>query len=1028
MSAHLRGLFRVSMVAIVLAYASAAALAQTVTTGTLSGVVSDEQGGVLPGATVVGVHEPTGTRYEALTSSDGRFTIPGVRVGGPYTVTVTLAGFRDQTERGVNVALGEDRHVVFALRLQSVTETVTVTASLTDLDLARAGTAANVPQQAIETLPTISRSLIDFARLSPHFSVSATNADVSFLTVAGRPHRYNNIQIDGAVNNDVFAISDSVTPGGSTDTQPVSLDAIQELQLVVAPYDVRQGGFSGGGVNAITKSGTNQLRGTVYYFGRNQDLVGDGADNRPIGQFTDRQYGASLGGRIVTNRAFFFGNFDGGRRKTPTGFSIDGTSGQKFGYEAEAARFRSILRDRYGYDPGGFEEFTRSTTNDKVFARADFNLTGSHHLTARHNYVKGFSDRGFPDSDEYLFPDFYFRFRNKTNSTVVQLNSSFGRFYNEFRFTNQIIRDRRDAPRRFPRVEVNLPGAELRAGTENFSTANELDQDVREITNDLSLVHGSHSFVMGTHNEFFTFRNLFIRDNFGTYEFDSLDLLEQGLAQAFDYSFSLTGDPRQAARFKVRQLGFYAGDQWRVRSNLTLTYGVRFDAPVFPDKPTRNPASEQFFGLRTDNVPASRMWSPRVGLNWDLSGNGTEQVRGGIGLFTGRTPYVWLSNQYGNTGIEFRRLRIAYGANNRQPFVPDPDNQPKTVGTASTNEIDMIDPNYDFPQVVRGNLGYDRNLGFWGLMTTSELVFSFNRKDVAYENLNLVRTGSAPDGRPIFGRRVASLSDVILLTNTGKGHQWSASLKVERPFSRGFYTSGSYLFNRARSINDGTSSQAASNWGNVYVPGDPNNPPLARSNFDVGHRINLGGSYNVPFGRGIAATLSLYYNGQSGRPYVPIFNGDPNNDGRFTNDILYVPRDASEIVVQNGTFADLDAYIENDECLRQFRGRIAERNCARGPWTHNLDFRAAVGVPVNSTRLEVTLDILNMLNLIDSQKGLVDYPMFNSPSQVRYGGINAATGKMTYNLAGLTSPTFRKFERDDLRSRWQAQLGVRYRF
>ena len=624
--------------------------------------MADEQGGVLPGADVVAVHEPTGTSYEGVTQADGRFSFQNVRVGGPYAVTVRMAGFREQVQKDVTVNLGEGTALQFKLTLETVTETVTVVAEASSVfSGTRAGTSATVGEQTIETLPTVQRSLQDFARVNPFVSQTATNANDSALSIAGRSGRYNNLQIDGAVNNDLFGLADSGTPGGPASTQPVSLDAIQELQIVVSPYDVRQGGFSGGGINAITRSGTNLFRGTTYYFFRDQDLVGDGADDRPIATFSDKQFGASVGGPIVKNRAFFFGNLDWGRKDTPSGFSVDGSSGQAFGRQPEIQRALDVLQTKYNYDPGGLDEFIRKTNNNKFFLRGDINF-GKSQLVLRHNYVDAINDVLFPSITLYKFPDQNYRFNSETNSTVGQLNTAFGTMFNEFRMSYQRIRDIRAIADEFPQVTIRLAGGgSFRFGTEQFSTANELDQDIIELHDDLTMVRGKHTLTFGTHNEFFKFRNLFIRDNFGTYEFASVDTFETGFAQSYDYSFSATSDPRNSARFWVYQFGFYAGDQWRIAPRFTLTYGLRLDLPVFPDKPTANPVVEQLYGKRTDVAPGSRTWSPRAGFNWDLSRDATrQQLRGGVGIFGGRTPYVWLSNQYTNTGIEFTRVNRAY--------------------------------------------------------------------------------------------------------------------------------------------------------------------------------------------------------------------------------------------------------------------------------------------------------------------------------------------------------------------------------
>ena len=541
------------------------AAAQTVTTGSLVGVVTDAQGGVLPGATVTAVHTPTGTAYEAVTDAEGRFVILNTRVG-PFDLTANMSGFRPEKLSAIEVKLGEQATVGFKLQVAAVTETVEVTGESSPIDPSRAGTADSVSRVAIESLPTISRSLTDLARTSAYFNPIGLNEDPLSVSVAGRNNRYNNVQIDGAVNNDVFGLAASGTPGGQTETQPISLDAIQELQLVVSPYDVRQGGFSGGGINAITKSGTNKFSGTGYFFGRNEDFVGEGVSRTPIASFKHQQMGASLGGRIIPNRAFFFSNGDFERRDNPSGISVS-TTGQTFGREAEIDRFLNILRTRYDYDPGGKEEFIRTINSDKFFIRGDFNLTGRHQLIARHNLTDSLNDIGRPTVTAYFMPDGFYRIKNRTNSTVFQLNSAFGTKVNEARLTFQSIEDRRGAQpfedRPFPLVQVNLSSGTVRAGRENFSTANELDQTVYELSDDFTWLKGKHTITLGTKNEFFKFRNLFIRNSFGNYQFNTLDLFEQGLAQSYDYDYSVTGDPLQAAKFRVRQFGFYAGDQWR---------------------------------------------------------------------------------------------------------------------------------------------------------------------------------------------------------------------------------------------------------------------------------------------------------------------------------------------------------------------------------------------------------------------------------------------------------------------------------
>ncbi|MCZ6727089.1 MAG: carboxypeptidase regulatory-like domain-containing protein, partial [Acidobacteria bacterium] len=643
--------------------------AQSATTGSLSGLVTDAEGSTaLPGAQISVVHQPTSTRYSSLSGADGRFRIANVKVGGPYAVSVAMDGFHPQKKENVRVRLGQDTSLSFLLPLATVSETLTVVGESTSLiTSSRTGAASNVSLRAIEELPTVLRGLEDFARTNPFFAVGAENEDPDAISVAGRSSRYNNIQIDGSVNNDLFGLADTGTPGGQAGTAPISLDAIQEVQLVLANFDVRQGGFSGGSINAITRSGSNKLKGSLFFFTRDNGDFGDGPDELgKFGDFSEDQYGFRLGGPISQDKVFFFINADIEERTSPTGWSIDGSSGQTFGFVDEANRFRDILINQYGYDPGPLTENSIDNPSDKYFGRIDFNLADNHNLTLRHNFVDAADVVNRPGSFAYEWPTEGYNFISETNSTVVQLNSTLSNTkFNELRVAVQTIKDRRFGDTEpFPHIEIeNLgpPGcaaagtcvrAEFETGTEQFSTRNALDQDVFELTNDFTWLKGDHTFTFGTHNEFFSFDNLFIQNAFGSYEFSNLDDFEAGIANDWDYTVVVPGQA-DAQSFKVEQIGLYFGDQYRVKDNLTISYGLRVDIPSFPDKPTSNPLTQDLYGFSTSEIPdGNELWQPRLGFNWDPEGDGRSQLRGGVGVFAGRTPYVWISNQYGRTGIE----------------------------------------------------------------------------------------------------------------------------------------------------------------------------------------------------------------------------------------------------------------------------------------------------------------------------------------------------------------------------------------
>jgi hypothetical protein len=1023
---------------------------QNVTSGTITGVVTDAQKGVLPGATVIATHTPTGTTYEAVTQGDGHFTMMSVRVGGPYTIKATMAGFRDAEQTNIMVALGEARSLDFTMTLATVTETVNVVAEAQVIDTQRAGTASNIASQAIESLPTISRSINDFARTSPYFNVTASSAGYDdAVQVAGRNNRYNNMQIDGAVNNDVFGLAASGTPGGQTSTQPVSLDAIQEIQLLVSPYDVRQGGFSGGGINAVTKSGSNAFHGTAYYLGRNQKFIGtipgiatngnpNPADTK-VGKFSDKQLGFSVGGPVMKNKAFFFANLDWARKTTPVGFSADGTSGQQFSQQSYVQQVIDVAKSKYNYDPGGLGEVSKANNSNKIFGRVDFNIGTRNQLTIRENYVDALADVGGGTQYSYTMPSNYYHMTDKMLSSVVQLNSSFGKMFNELRVTYQRERNLRGGQPgypNFPQVQVNLPdGNSMYFGTEYSSHANALNQDIVQVSDDITLVKGTHTFSFGTQNEFYKFYNVFIQYLYGGYRFSSLANFQAGIAQSYTHNYSNDpSDPVQAARFSVQQVGFYAGDKWRVRPNFTLTYGVRIDKPHFSDTPHNNPLAITDFGYSTAVVPAPTMFSPRVGFNWDLSkgaANARSQIRGGLGLFTGRTPYVWLSNQYSNTGVDFTNLSVSYNATTvRVPFVADPNNQPTTVAGGATGRqtINVIDPNYKYPEVLRGNLAFDHDLPF-GMVGTAEFLFTRTLEDINYQNLNYIPSGTLPDGMVTVKKLDSNLNDVLLLSNTKAGRTWTTAFSVERPFRHGFYFKASYLYGQSFTVNDGTSSVARSNWANNPYQIYTNYSELDRSSYDPGHRVNFAATFELPRTFNLTHRFSVFYNGMSGRRYSLGFYNDINGDGAY-NELLFVPVSSSQVVVTNGTWDQLNAYLTADPAASKYAGQIMPRGAGRAPWMNQMDIQYSLNIPTGGkTKAEVTLNIFNFLNLLNKNWGWQYWASFPMTEPITYGGIDKTTGLMIYNINNITASTWAgTFTRDDLRSRWQAQLGIRFRF
>ncbi|HVS04370.1 MAG TPA: TonB-dependent receptor, partial [Thermoanaerobaculia bacterium] len=816
---------------------------------------------------------------------------------------------------------------------------------------------------------------------------------------------------------------------------PISLDAIEQLQLVVSPYDVRQGGFTGGGINAVTRSGSNEFHGSLFGSKRDQDYIGDGPADRPISEFDQDQYGGRLGGPILRDRLFFFVSGEINRREAPTGVAADGSASTQFRNSADAQRLRDQLIATYGYDPGGLGDFPGVTDSDLALVKLDWTANASNLVTLRHNYVDAVRDViANRSSSQFRFPTSIYTIADETNSTVAQLNSVLGpNTFNEARIGFQTIRDIRDTPVIFPKVEIGGTGprnGEFRLGTERFSGANALDQDVLELTDDFTWLRGNHTLTFGTHNQFFEFSNLFMSEAYGYYYFPTLEAFEAGIASEYRITFANGADPRRPTEFEVRQYGLYASDTWRVNDRLTLTLGLRGDMPDFVDTPSFNADVLAAIGHNTaETASEDVVVSPRVGFNWDPTGSGRQQVRGGVGIFAGRTPYVWISNAYGNTGVEQTALS-SFGA---IPFNPDPFNQPHVGAAGSTISVDLLDPGFEFPQVLRATLGYDRELP-WRLRGTAELLWSQTQEDIFYLNVNRRQVGTSPlDGRPTFAQiDTATVRDAILLTNTGKGEEMVASLQLSRPLTRGVTLSGAYAYMDAESAMDGTSSRAISNWQFRPTPGDIFQDDVATSLFEVRHRFNLASSYAFDTGP-VGHTVGLYYNVQSGRPYSLLVGGDPNRDGYTSNDLLFVPGAADAIILQNSSGAVIPYEVFAD-FLRSAgvdptAGAIVARNGSREPWSRLLDFHYDVGLPIRRVDTRVSLDIFNLLNLIDSDEGVVDFVNFQTYTPVTYRGQDAATGKPIYreSFNGALEPG-RQFSLADTRSRWQARLGLRLTF
>ena len=1009
-----QNLLRKLLAMIILVFSVNTLIAQGLTTSGLSGRVVDARGETLPGANVLAVHTPSGTRYGAVTNMDGRFQIPNVRVGGPYTVTTSFIGFETDVQEGITLALGQTLNLSVTLNDDAADlDEFVITAGRGEIiDGNRTGAETAISNEQIQSMPTISRGFNDFTRMTPQADIKG-----DAISIGGMNNRFNQVTIDGAVSNDVFGLAASGTNGGQTGTSPISLDAIETFQVQIAPFDVTLGGFAGGGISAVTRSGTNEFSGSVYHYFRNQNLAGltptdqEGQERTRFASFSDRQTGFRVGGPIIKDKLFFFLNGEITDNTTPLGF-MPGTPDSEIPADA-VRRVENVLRNQYGYDPGSWQDQNATSASEKLFVRFDYNISDRHKLTLRHSYNKGEAVQLNRGQRALTFSNGAILRSSPTHSSVLELSS---RISNEISnklligYTN--IREPRSAPGApFPRGSINLGGTQgtINFGTEAFSTVNQLNQDVFTITDNLEIYKGKHTITLGTHNEFYQIYNAFIGENFGTYQFFTIDNFERGLASRYSYQYSITDNPREGAEFGAMQLGVYAQDQFQLNENFSLTGGVRLDVPVYNETPRtnndfNNSVLAREYNVQNDQLPKPAfMFSPRVGFNYNVNGESNTQLRGGTGIFTSRFPFVWMSGAFTQSGV---LLNINQAGSNNDPdpqitFNPDPFNQtPNPGGQGPGGRMTLVDRNFKLPQIWRTNIGVDQKLP-GGLIATVDLMYSKNLNAFRFEQINQIpSTGNligSGDNRPIWPNAnndkkiLTNYDEVIFITNTNAGHAMSGTFQLQKPFENGLYTSIAYTYTSSKDLFPGTSSQNHSNWRPLPTVNGINQAEVANSPFNVGSRIVGSFSYRKEYLNNFATTVSLFYSGQSGSQFSYVYNGDLNREdvsGGQNTDLLYVPNNALDpneirflenysragVVISAAQQAqEFEDFINSQKYLRDRRGQYTERNGARHPFTHQFDVKIMQDIFTDfggkNNVLQITFDVFNVGNMINKNWG-----------------------------------------------------------
>lgn len=1063
--------------------------AQGNTTSSIGGNVYDKGSQSLPGASILAIHTPSGTRYTASTDYTGNFRISNMRVGGPYKIVITFIGFKSFEDNDVYLQLGDskDFNVVLQEESNELQEVVVKTSKDNTFNSQRTGAQTVIGLDKIKALPSLSRNISDFARLTP--SAQLRQDDV--LSIGGQNNRFNAIYIDGAVSNDVFGLAANGTNGGQTGVSPISVDAIEQFQVSVAPYDVKLSGFAGGAISAITRSGTNNFEGSAYFFNRNESLAGKtppslaGTEGRKkLADFSAQTYGVRAGGAIIQDKLFYFINYERQDNETPQPFDLSTYTGSSGG------RIDELLTKLkgYGYNPGSFNNNTRTLKSDKLIAKIDWNINDNHKLSLKHSYVK--AENFAPNRSSATAINFINGsqlFNSTTNSTALELNSRFGnKFSNNLVVAyTDVLDDRGVFGSPFPTVQIfdGSNNQSIYFGADGSSTANFLTQKTLTITDNFEINSGINKITIGTHNEFSDSKNVFFNNNFGSYRFDSLDdFILDRKPNRFQMNYSLIGgeadNSQGAAEFGTKQFGFYIQNEMRISNDFKLSYGIRVDIPVWEDGPVNDDfnnrttailqaAGKDLKGAKVgEAIKTSAHVAPRLGFNYDLNGKKSTQFRGGVGIFTSRLPLVWPGGTYNNNGLANGAISIVpnNSANPRGElpvFDPNPSvgsqldglpaSYPRPGSGRKSGNIDLFARDFKLPQVFKASFAVDQKLPL-GLVLTSEITYNDNISAITYENLNIRSVQGnwqGADPRPYYNgnsRLDPSYLGVYLASNTKEGKAYNLAFTLTKNFRSDFIDgniSGTYSYGKSTTILDATSSQNSSQWNNTESVNGANYLGLSRSDFDPGQRIVANGNATFKWSKFTRSRLGVFYEGAAGTPISYVYN----DSGRLLQDtfsnsaLIYVPANQNEIKLVSTSanpmspqdqWDALSAFIEGNKYLRSRKGGYAERNGDRLKTSHIVDLKFAQEFTLNVGKkkhtIELTADIFNFTNLLNKDWGKRYFATFDQVALLTQVNVPGATTP-SFNYNPATAKTIDQADDVGLNSsRWQMQTGIRYTF
>jgi hypothetical protein len=1055
--------------------------AQGITTSAMTGVITDKQGQPVAGATVTALHEPSGTRSTAISRANGQYNLSGLRIGGPYTITVApTKGLSTEPVKELYLALDQRQEINFELSSEVVKlEAFRVSENAdTTFGSGRMGTGSNFTEKQIEGIASVRSNVQDVARLDSRLTLNSLDQGGQ-LSAQGQNFRFNSFLVDGVESNDPFGLNSN---GFGSLRSPVAMNSIQALTVELNPFDVRRSGFTGALINAVTKSGTNEFHGTgsYDYTGKSMRAKNPNPASSLFGQkesFKERAFNFGIGGPIIKDKLFFYLNYDDFRREA-TAPATSFTYTDKTQIDAIVAQAKAV-----GYDVGELNSSASNITTQKTtLGKIDWNISDQQRLSLSYRRVDGTSPTfpGYTSVFGQSFSNYWYAVPRLNENYTAQLFSQWTPDFRTEASVTYVTYDGspKNAGKAFPAVTINGltgirgdTGATIATGSVLFGTefSRQLNvlktkETLGKLVGEYSL--GNHTLAVGAESDQLKYYNAFAQGINGSYTFANVAAWQSGTPSAYTLAKPFAGYTINdaIANWKYQAYAGLIQDTWKPTSRLTVLAGIRLDYPYVPEKPAYNAAFTTAFGMRNDtNNSGNYTIAPRVGFNYQLKTSRPTEIRGGVGLFQGRNPAVWLSNAYSQAGTLGTVSVSNPGAGF---FVADPTKQPLPAGSPPIPNINVTDPNFKQPVIWKGNIAVDHQLPFLGLTFSAEYNATRTEKALAIEFLNYQTATdggplTTPDGRIRYAgnitpnyatnatpnntttfaqtnangrRRVAGFADVFRLTNTNEGQSHGVTIGLNRPLKNNWATGISWTRGNATEVSPMTSSTAGSLY-NTRAVYNPNDNKASVSNTNTKDKIVASVTRQFEFIKNYKTNVSLIYVGQTGHNYSWVFKGDANGDGFTDNDLFYMPNGTNDTKVRWNSTTERDAFFAfaTANGLDKYKGQVLGRNEAVSPFANTIDLSITQDIPIyKQVKTQLFLNVVNFANLFNKSWGLQEEVPFSYKRTIAGAyydrTANGGAGQYGYVFNQNTFATVPTVADDTQASRWQIKLGVKVSF